>query len=265
MRSIRHRPEVTAPLLEILQFKRINGKPINATACVLTGNLMNEGAYSNAISTALLDRGAKFILSFSFDKWLDWAKSNGVHDLITAFLQSNQELACGNIDDSCYASPSPRSWTLASEALIKARKMKIADVDTITQIISGYVGSQAGLKFEFWYKYYRQFEQFIHYIIDTGTTTFEFDKLVPTEKIIFIVSLCYYAKQKVIVEKSKNKFIYLERLCNYLICNKVDPEIQIIGLHNSFTFESIAKHKLYESKIFFDHFGALNGSVTFKK
>src|SRR5271165_6139556 len=48
-------PEVTAPLLEILQFRKINGQPLNIAGCILTGNLLNEGAYSNLINTALLD------------------------------------------------------------------------------------------------------------------------------------------------------------------------------------------------------------------
>src|SRR5574338_808417 len=36
-------PEVTAPLLEILQFRAVNGIPLNIASCILTGNLINEG------------------------------------------------------------------------------------------------------------------------------------------------------------------------------------------------------------------------------
>src|SRR5271165_4321936 len=73
--------ETTAPLLEILSNKTINGKPVNVASCLLTGNLFNEGAYSNMISSAILDRTAKYILQYDFDCWLDWAKLNNVHDL----------------------------------------------------------------------------------------------------------------------------------------------------------------------------------------
>src|ERR1035437_2340357 len=93
-------PEVTAPLLEILLFKKINGMPINAVSCILTGNLSNERAYSNELSSALLDRGAKYILSFNFDCWIDWCKINNVHDLILGFLRSNPSFACGKIERS---------------------------------------------------------------------------------------------------------------------------------------------------------------------
>ena len=260
-------PEVTAPLLEILQFKKVNGIPINAAACILTGNLINEGAYSNLISTALLDRGAKYILDFNFERWVDWAKANDVHDLILGFLRSHPDLACGKLEDSCYASPSPRAWTLASEALIKARELKIVDIESVIQIISGYVGSQAGLKFKVWYEHYRKFEPFIHSLIETGNTTLVFNELLPTEKIVFVISACYYAKHKLFTEsvKSRNRLVYLEHLCNFLQQYKVEHEVQVMGFYNSFDFDMISKHKLYECKIFFDHFNKLTADVTFKK
>jgi hypothetical protein len=260
-------PEVTAPLLEILQFRTVNGNPINAAACILTGNLSNEGAYSNAISTAILDRASKYILNFSFEKWVDWAKLNGIHDLILGFLTSNSDLACGKVNDISYASPSPRSWSLASEALIKARQSKIVDIDTITHIISGFVGKEAGIKFKIWYEHYRKFEPFINSIVDSGEANIDFTTLPPTEKLVFIISLCHVAKLKVTssIFKKNNKNKYLDNLCNYLLKNKVDKEIQIIALYNSFTFETVTKYKLYECKKFFDLFTKLNETVNIKK
>lgn len=68
--------ELMGPLLEILQFKTINGVPLNVSSCILTGNLMEENVGSFDINKALLDRGAKYILKFEFDKWLNWAKLN---------------------------------------------------------------------------------------------------------------------------------------------------------------------------------------------
>lgn len=260
-------PEVTAPLLEILQFKKINGTAINVTSCFLTGNLANEGAYSNQISSALLDRGAKYILSFNFDKWLDWGKANQVNDLILGFLRSNPEFACGKTEDSCYASPSPRGWTLASEALTKARDMKLVDIDTVAQIISGFVGDEAGLRFKIWYEHYRKFEPFIHSLIESGVMALDFNKLAPTEKLVFVIGASYFAKQKTVTEqnKSKNKFIYLENLCKFFIQSQVDNEIQVLGLYNSFSFELITKEKLYVCKPFFDLFTKISESISLNK
>lgn len=260
-------PEVTAPLLEILQFKRINGKPINVAACILTGNLINEGAYSNQISSALLDRGAKYILAFNFDRWIDWAKANQVHDLILGFLRSNPEFACGKTEDSCYASPSPRGWTLASEALIKARDFKIVDIETVAQVISGFVGAEAGLRFKIWYEHYRKFEPYVHSLIESGIMNFDFSNLTPTEKLVFVVAACYHAKLKSFSEsvKSKNKFVYLENLCRFFIQSKVDHEVQVMGLYNSFDFDMITKHKLYSCKEFFDLFTKISENISIKR
>lgn len=258
--------EVTAPLLEILQFKKINGKKINVISCMLTGNLINEGAYSNMVSSALLDRGAKYILSFNFDKWVDWAKSHGIHDLILGFLRSNPEFACGKTEEVTYANPSPRGWTLASDALIRARELKIFDIDTITQIISGFVGNEAGIRFKIWYEYYRKFEPFVNLLIDKGEMGLNYHELTPTEKVIFVVTACYFAKQRVYQEsKSKNRFHALDNLCNFLVNNNVDHEVQVMGLYNSFDFDQITTLKLYECPLFFDLFSKLNENITFKK
>lgn len=259
--------EVTAPLLEILQFGRINGKRVNAAACILTGNLASEGAYSNAISSALLDRGAKYILNFNFEKWIDWAKANNIHDLILGFLRSHPGLACGKVEETTYASPSPRGWTLASEALFKAKELKIIDIDTVVSIISGFVGNNAGLQFKIWYEYYRKYENFVHSLIDTGSMKLDFNSLNVTERTVFVISCCQYAKQKAIQEsiKTKPKFICLDNLCNFFVLNNVDKEIQTMGLYNSFDFEVVTKNKLYTSKNFFDLFTRLTENISIKK
>jgi hypothetical protein len=253
-------PEVTAPLLEILQFRKINGKPINAASCILTGNLANEGAYSNQVSTALLDRCAKYILSFNLEKWIDWAKANGVHDLVIGFLRSNPDFACGKVDDMCYASPSPRGWTLASEAIFKAKKIKIVDIETITHIVSGFVGYEAGFKFKTWYEHFRGFETYVHSLIETGSMLLNFAELAETEKIVFIISACFYAKQKTIEDSLKKKSLkYLENLTDFINSNNIEPEVQVMGLRNSFDVNLIInqKYKMYTCKPFFQLFNKL--------
>jgi hypothetical protein len=259
-------PEVTSPLLEILQFKTINGKPINVKACILTGNLINEGAYSNLISTALLDRGAKYILKFDLDKWIDWAKINGVHDLILGFLRSNSEFACGKVDDSCYASPSPRGWTQASEALIKARDLKIIDIETVTHIISGFVGKEAGDRFKMWYSHYRQFEPHVRTLIESGHLTLDFSALKPTEKLVFVVTACYFAKQRFLSELNDPKrFKGLEHLIDFFTDQNVDKEMQVMGLYNSFELGFLVTHELYKCKKFYELFSKLSDNVVINK
>lgn len=257
-------PEVTAPLLEILQFRTINGKKLNVAACILTGNLPEEHSYSNQISTALLDRCAKYKLKFNFNSWIEWCRLNEVNDLILGFLRTNQDLACGKIEDTDYASPSPRGWVLASDALKQAKQFKISDIDSISNIISGFVGASAGIHFKMWYEYYRKYEPIINSLIDSGQTTFDYKSLTPSEKIVFVISTCYLTKQKA-QENTKKKFKYLENMCLFLNNYDVDVEIQMVGITNSFSFEQISKNKLYECKPFFELFTKLNQKLTIKR
>lgn len=257
-------PETTSPLLEILNKKTINGKPINAISCILTGNLINEGAYSNQISSALLDRTSKYILKFDFEKWLDWAKLNNVHDLILGFLASNKELACGNIESTSYATPSPRGWTLASEALIKAKSSKIMEIDTIANIISGYVGAEAGLQFRTWYEYYRKFEPAVLSLIESGESLIDFDSLPPTEKIVFCITACHLTKTRFIKEsKVKPKYQFIENLCSFFAKNSVPLEIQTLSISNSFPIEFVVdkKYQLYNCKSFFNLSSQLSSPI----
>ncbi len=258
-------PEVTAPLLEILKSKTINGRPVNATSCILTGNLSNEGAYSNDVSSALLDRGAKYTLTFSFDKWIEWARKNEVHDLILSFLIREPDLACGDIETTDFASPSPRGWTYASDALKKARELKIVDIDSVVSIISGYVGYSAGVRFQVWYEYYRRFEPFIHSLIENGECSLKIQDLDPTETLIFCTTACYFTKQKIIESKTKSKLQYLDNLIKFFMQYDIAEEVQLISMSNAFPIEIITKHKLYQSQVFFDKIKSLQDSVTFKK
>lgn len=257
--------EVTAPLLEILKSKTINGRALNATSCILTGNLANEGSYSNDVSKALLDRGAKYTLSFSFEKWVEWARKNEVHDLVIGFLIQEPDLACGDIETTDFASPSPRGWTYASDALKKARELKIVDIDSVISIISGYVGYAAGVKFQVWYEYYRKFEPFILSLIENGESSMKIKDLDPTEIIIFCTTACYFTKQKIIDSKNKNKLQYLDNLVKFFNQYDIPEEVQLISMSNAFPIEIITKHKMYQSQIFFDKIKSLQESVTFKK
>jgi len=127
------------------------------------------------------------------------------------------------------------------------------------------VGSETGLRFKIWYEHYRKFEPFIHSLIENGEMALNFDQLAATEKLVFVISACYYAKQRVLKSKSKNRFAYLERLCNFFNQYQINPEVQIMGLHNSFDFDLIKEQKLYTCKMFFDHFTKLSENVQFKK
>lgn len=253
--------DVTAPLLEVTQFKTINGKRLDIAACVFTGNLLDERTFSNEISSALLGRAAKYKLAFSFEKWLEWAKNNHIHDLIISFLQSEQSSAFNEYENS-YAAPSPRSWCLASKAFVNAIEQGFNDTDIIIDIISGFVGYETGFRFRAWYENYRKLEPIIHGIInefEIVDESFDFNNLKPTELIVFVTYLCFYAKLQTIQHiKTKNKYKYIDNMSMFFNETKIPEEIVLMALYNSFSFELIAKNKLFESKLFFDWVTKLN-------
>lgn len=258
--------EVTSPLLEILQRGTLNGKRINVASCILTGNLAGEGSFSNIISSALLDRGGKYILKFNFDKWMDWAKINGVHDLILGFLMRDPAMACGPDESSLMATPSPRGWTLASEALYDAKKFGINDTETVCDIVSGFVGQTAGVAFKVWYEYFRHFEPKILSLLELGEYPIGFNKFDVNEIYVFCVTLCHIAKRKIVESKLKSKQLsYAETVVRFFENNHIEEEVQLVTLRASFDFDFITKYKLYQNKTFFDKSKSLQESSLLKK
>jgi AAA domain (dynein-related subfamily) len=247
--------ELTSPLYELLQRRTINGKPINVISFILTGNLPNEGTGSNDISTAILDRGAKYLLQFNLEKWLTWGRTHGVDSLILGFLQSNPAWACGKIEAEGYlASPSPRGWTQASDAMIKARSMKIVDTASVVNIVAGFVGLAAALQFQVWLEHNRNFEPAASSLIETGHCAIKYQNLTPTQKLIFVITACGASKRRFLKEtKTIPQYIYVERLCQWLIENDVDMEICALAIANSFTIDLVVnpKYKLYDCHDFF--------------
>lgn len=244
-------PELTAPLLEALQYKSINGRRLNVVAFILTGNLLNEGAYNNSIASPILDRCFKYILTFDFNVWLDWARKSNLHPLVLGFLMHHQDLAVGPIETIEFASPSPRGWEYVSNALMKAAQSKITDIDTITSIVAGFCGESAAVAFENWYRYSRQFEKYVNALIEHGECDKIFKDMEPTEQFVFTIMACSVAKNKVLKTFGKKRFKYLDNLIKFFIDQEVPPEMQLASLNNAFPFEVIADNKLYESKSFY--------------
>ncbi len=244
---------VWAPLHEILQFRTLNGKKINAAACVLTGNLMDEHAYSNQVSSTILDRTAKYQLEFDLSIWLSWARENGVYDLIIAFLESNPDLARSNVDTSTMlAFPTARGWTQASTAILQARQHKITDIETITHIVAGFCGNQASVRFKIWYDYARKYESLITTLIESGYCPIEYHKFNPTEQLVFCITASHHTKLKILDSNSKKKqFKYLDNLCKFFNEYKVAKELVLSSVNNSFPFSMITKYGLVDHKAFF--------------
>ena len=258
-------PDIIAPLLEILQFKTINGRRINAKACLLTGNLLSEGAYSHELNTALLDRGGKYLLRFDFQSWYKWAKENNIHDFIMSFLYSNPASACSTKDLNQYAIASPRGWEYISNSIFYAEKLKVDSSDMIFNIVSGYVGKEIGLTFKSWYENYRILDPIIKDLLFKDKEPEDYSKWEKTKQLVFILNLFYSAKIETIKRvKANNKkpFLLLEVMCSFLKRKNVEPEILNLAIGYAFDLQTIAMYNLYECEPFTDMAGELTDKLT---
>jgi hypothetical protein len=254
--------ELTHPLLEILQFRTLNAQALNIVACVATGNLPTEQVFANTISSALLDRASKYVLSFDFKQWLAWARSQGLHELVLGFLCRNPNMACGSVDSIAYADPSPRGWTQVSNAIQQAEKLNFADLDTLVNLVAGYVGAQAALQFEIWLKHYKRFDAAIHSMLEGRGSVIKYGDLDQTSKFVYCLTACHLAREKCLSGKGKPKFRYLESLCQFFDQERVEPDLQLISLRNSFPMDTVVlKHNLIACQPFFEKVSAVNDRV----
>lgn len=162
------KPELQNPMLELFQFRSMNGRPLNIHSVIATGNLPDEGAFSLPVSHALTNRCMVYKVSCAFGPWQQWAVDDGVNPLIVGFLDKNQEYLLQEPpsgDDTAYCHPSPRAWTLAARQLDSAPK---ESVDFQTEVVSGYVGTPAAIKFRVWLEHYRHIEPIIDALVREG-------------------------------------------------------------------------------------------------
>jgi hypothetical protein len=174
--------EVESPMLELFQFRSINGKPVNVQSIIATGNLPEERAKSRIVSHALANRCAIYKTTCAFDPWRKWAINNSVNSLVVGFLDNNQHMLLKpneSKDPTAYCHPSPRAWTLAARELDAYQRLtgktRVEDlesdpiVDFGFTIVAGRVGCKAAVDFKIWLKHYRVLAPVIYALVDDGT------------------------------------------------------------------------------------------------
>jgi len=164
------KPELQNPLLELFQFHSINGTKLNIQAIIATGNLPEEGAFSQPISHALTNRCKVYRVTHSFESWREWAQNEGLNALVVGFLSKNQDYLAKNApegDPTAYCRPSPRSWAMAARELDLTSTKDTVDFQTL--LVAGRVGMVAAVKFRVWLDHYRHVEPIIDALVDKGT------------------------------------------------------------------------------------------------
>lgn len=164
------KPELQNPLLELFQFHSVNGTKLNIQAIIATGNLPDEGSFSQPISHALTNRMKVYKVTHTFEAWRQWAQGAGINALVVGFLSKNQEyLARPAVegDPTAYARCSPRAWAQGARDLDTTDPKKDT-VDFQTLLIAGRVGMSAAVKFRVWLDHYRHIEPLIDELVKHG-------------------------------------------------------------------------------------------------
>lgn len=160
--------ELQNPMLELFQFRSINGRPLDIHAIIATGNLPDEGAFSLPVSHALTNRCMVYRVEPTFEPFRAWALEANVNGLVLGFLNKNPEFLLmppPDGDDTAYCHPSPRAWTAAARDLDHIMN---ESVEFQTLVISGRVGQAAAVKFQVWLEHYREIQPVIDKLVKEG-------------------------------------------------------------------------------------------------
>lgn len=249
--------ELQNPLLELLQFRTINGQAVDVHGFVLTGNLPDEGAFSLPISHALTNRCMVYKLEAEFEAWLNWAVNARVNPLVTGFLSRNPEFfsrPAAEGDPTAYCRESPRSWTIAARDLDASLDMANPDqlVDLQTLLIAGRVGTTAAIKFKVWLEHYHYLVDYVDALVQNGKAP---EGLTLDRQIVCAISACNEVVK--VMSKSPKEFNkVLNNVFGWL--STLTPDLQICAVKSTITMDMIKQYKLIENPIFMKTFLQIN-------
>lgn len=261
------KPELQNPLLELFQFHSVNGNKLEIQAIIATGNLPDEGSFSQPISHALTNRCKTFKVKFDFDTWQEWAQKVGLNALVIGFLSKNRDWAArpaAEGDPTAYCRPSPRAWSLAARDLDMTMEGPKTDASVEFQslMVAGRVGMAGATKFRVWLDHYRHVEPMIDELVKNGTAPNP-DKLSIDRLLVLCIGAAAEvanlmrkdvadkdrAKHKETVHKvASNVFSYI---------SKQTTDYQICAVKSNFNMDMITKYDLTKVKPVMDTFLAV--------
>jgi energy-coupling factor transporter ATP-binding protein EcfA2 len=258
------KPELQYPLLELLMERSINGRPVAVQACFLTGNLPDEGAFSQPINHALTNRCSVYRVEPNFESWQTWARREGLNPLVVGYLDRHQEKMLqkpAEGDPTAYCHASPRAWTLAASDLDKAGDR--VSVDFQTMLVAARVGMSTATDFRVWLEHYRHIEPLIEKLVNTGEhppTNLTIDRLLvlALSSVGRISQLARHQKKpdEVKVRKAvSNVFGWLKG---------IQSEFQIAAVKNSLDMKIIQDFKMIQDASFIQVFNKINTALRNK-
>lgn len=131
-------------------------------AVIAAGNRDGDRAATNRMPSHIANRFTHLNFEVDSNDWCDWADSNGVHPMITAFIQFRPELL-HKFDPQQKAFSTPRSWGFVS---------KILDAGTVDEclheVVAGTVGEGAAIEFSAFIRVFRELPDYADIIKRPG-------------------------------------------------------------------------------------------------
>jgi len=257
-------PAIWAPLLEIVQFKTINGRPLkNLRSVVMTGNLISEGGRKP--SPPLLDRSEKYIIEADATLWLDWAgKSGEIHPSITAYINDHHSDLFGPVDlGENYADPSPRGWHLASKVLFEGERLNWSP-DLLNMKVSGFVGKRAGLEYSIYFSHYRVLLPLVNKLFESGPSkdiVKEYDSLEPGKQLIACMIVC--SRLASILDAASPKKLPKELGYVGKFLSHASPENVLVSIRTQLQLRRLVRYDLDTNPDWKDLIQEINKSIRY--
>ena len=158
---------IQVPILQLMDSSRSVGNyhlP-DGWKIIVAGNGPDDGGTFRSLPGTVISRAACFYVTTDKSSWLSWAKDNGIHSTIRAYVKANpsslHEYAESSDESYDRAFACPRSWTRLSTSLYDWDKIyrgsdgkpdwstnsnKVSDV-FLTNWVSSYIGAKTGRDF----------------------------------------------------------------------------------------------------------------------
>lgn len=141
-------PSVQAAAYQIT-LDRVIGEHRLPENCIViaAGNRLTDRSVAYKMPKALANRLCHIEIRSDPESWRRWAISNGIHSIVTGFIDYNPtSLCCTEGNDGDNAFPTPRSWEMVSNILTHISD----DINEVFPLISGCIGSTAAYSFKAW-------------------------------------------------------------------------------------------------------------------
>lgn len=213
-------PDVQNVVQEISLDYRFHMRPLPAGWWVISANNDNMALYRGSFpDPALYSRWLKIKMKLQTPEWLAWAKANGVHNLVTGYLENNPTDLITEIQQVGEIAPDPRSWTFLSDwinHMTAEGDDVLSDQNYFMELAKGYVGDTIAISLGSFLKKKYKVHQAVEFINRmTPELEQEVKAMEPTDQAFYstkVVTHIVEKKLKVNAKQSDNLLRFVRAL-----------------------------------------------------